>query len=285
MKQKSILQNAVMLCLVSFVCGSCGQDKLPDPLPMEYADIKIKALWPQDAAQLPSTYIVRVNGVEQDATGNEMTLNVPASSNYNICLYNPAEGISINGNSAVLNSTTSTRAGNDAYTATPGDFFSGGVTLAALSNPEEAVNIEIAKRTHQVKMTLSIENGSVVAASSLINNIAFQIDLITGEAQSYSQVTASFQVTAQGDGKQQISAQMQLFGINPEQPQTMELHLQNEDGTTSIVKSDITESLSNIENVTDQPLEITGKIDIQSMEGTIINWGTEDGGDLPIHKN
>ena len=107
--------------------SSCVKDTLYDTPHPDYGKIAVTADWSArgEGIDIPATWTVTMGdytGTETSATHTPDHLFAPGS--YTLAVWNPAEGITVNGTTATIAAATGTRAGTDAFVNNaPGWFF------------------------------------------------------------------------------------------------------------------------------------------------------------------
>ena len=107
--------------------SSCVKDTLYDTPHPDYGKIAVTADWSArgEGINIPATWTVSMGdytGTETSATHAPDHLFAPGS--YTLAVWNPAEGITVNGTTATIAAATGTRAGTDAFVNNaPGGFF------------------------------------------------------------------------------------------------------------------------------------------------------------------
>ena len=98
--------------------SSCVKDTLYDTPHPDYGKIAVTADWSArgEGIDIPATWTVTMGdytGTETSATHAPDHLFAPGS--YTLAVWNPAEGITVNGTTATIAAATGTRAGTDAF--------------------------------------------------------------------------------------------------------------------------------------------------------------------------
>ena len=107
--------------------SSCVKDTLYDTPHPDYGKIAVTADWSArgEGIDIPTTWTVTMGdytGTETSATHAPNHLFAPGS--YTLAVWNPAEGIMVNGTTATIAAATGNRAGTDAFVNNaPGWFF------------------------------------------------------------------------------------------------------------------------------------------------------------------
>ena len=107
--------------------SSCVKDTLYDTPHPDYGKIAVTADWSArgEGIDIPATWTVTMGdytGTETSATHTPDHLFAPGS--YTLAVWNPAEGITVNGTTATIAAATGTRAGTDTFVNNaPGWFF------------------------------------------------------------------------------------------------------------------------------------------------------------------
>ena len=107
--------------------SSCVKDTLYDSPHPDYGKIAVTADWSArgEGIDIPTTWTVTMGdytGTETSATHAPDHLFAPGS--YALAVWNPAEGITVNGTTATIAAATGNRAGTDAFVNNaPGWFF------------------------------------------------------------------------------------------------------------------------------------------------------------------
>ena len=116
MKAKQYINMMGMAAAV--LLSSCVKDTLYDTPHPDYGKIAVTADWSArgEGINIPATWTVTMGdytGTETSATHAPDHLFAPGS--YTLAVWNPAEGITVNGTTATIAAATGTRAGTDAF--------------------------------------------------------------------------------------------------------------------------------------------------------------------------
>ena len=111
----------------ALLLSSCVKDTLYDTPHPDYGKIAVTVDWSAcgEGINIPATWTVTMGdytGTETSATHAPDHLFAPGS--YTLAVWNPAEGITVNGTTATIAAATGNRAGTDAFVNNaPGWFF------------------------------------------------------------------------------------------------------------------------------------------------------------------
>ena len=125
MKARQYINMVGMAAAV--LLSSCVKDTLYDTPHPDYGKIAVTADWSAcgEGINIPATWTVTMGdytGTETSATHAPDHLFTPGS--YTLAVWNPAEGITVNGTTATIAAATGNRAGTDAFVNNaPGWFF------------------------------------------------------------------------------------------------------------------------------------------------------------------
>uniref|UniRef100_UPI0022E306AE hypothetical protein n=1 Tax=Phocaeicola vulgatus TaxID=821 RepID=UPI0022E306AE len=243
MKAKQYINMMGMAAAV--LLSSCVKDTLYDTPHPDYGKIAVTADWSArgEGIDIPATWTVTMGdytGTETSATHAPDHLFAPGS--YTLAVWNPAEGITVNGTTATIAAATGTRAGTDAFVNNaPGWFF----TYTEQVTIEKDKNYPLTATMKQQVRELTLVVEPTGDAAGRITEIVAHL---TGAAR-----TLNFAV--------------RLLGVTgTEQLLTGEIRYADGNPTPTMLKSDLTEALKEFNTRKGASLTLGGTL-VETPEG------------------
>ena len=200
--------------------SSCVKDTLYDTPHPDYGKIAVTADWSArgEGIDIPATWTVTMGdytGTETSATHAPDHLFAPGS--YTLAVWNPAEGIMVNGTTATIAAATGTRAGTDAFVNNaPGWFF----TYTEQVTIEKDKNYPLtATMKQQVReLTLVVEPtgdaaGRITEIVAHLTGAARTLNFATDTYGAASNVVLPFTKITEGDDAGKWKATVRLLGV------------------------------------------------------------------------
>ena len=270
--------------------SSCVKDTLYDTPHPDYGKIAVTADWSArgEGINIPATWTVTMGdytGTETSATHAPDHLFAPGS--YTLAVWNPAEGITVNGTTATVAAATGNRAGTDAFVNnTPGWFFT--YTEQVSIEKDKDYPLTAAMKQQVRELTLMIEPAGdaadrIESIGGTLSGAAGTLDFATGTHGTPSEVELHFTKITEGDDAGKWMATVRLLGIAGD-AQRLTATLTYTDGNPqpTSLNSDLTSALNGFNDGKTAPLTLGGTIAETPGEagftGEITDWETVDGG-------
>ncbi len=281
-----VLGSAILL-------NSCAKD---DPFHTSHPDegaLKVTTDWSSRSsdATMPSTYVLRIGSEEQTVQGETNTLKSLFSPGIlTVFVYNQTEGITINGNTATVNTLA-----DGTLNPSPGFLFSAVKDVNIL--PDDTVHATIQMRQHirTLQLVLSLSAGDerrIEGTSAVLTGIASTIELTNGTLNmtDIKQIIPAFTLmstaTSRAETRPALSATICILGVATAEKQQLTVNVMMTNGTTETVSSDITDALKNFSVGTLDPLILNATLTLSSDAGIhagIHDWTVVDNGDVNLH--
>ena len=270
--------------------SSCVKDTLYDTPHPDYGKIAVTADWSArgEGINIPATWTVTMGdytGTETSATHAPDHLFAPGS--YTLAVWNPAEGITVNGTTATIAAATGNRAGTDAFVNNaPGWFFT--YTKQVSIEKDKDYPLTAAMKQQVRELTLMIEPAGdaadrIESIGGTLSGAAGTLDFATGTHGTPSEVELHFTKITEGDDAGKWMATVRLLGIAGD-AQRLTATLTYTDGNPqpTSLNSDLTSALNGFNDGKTAPLTLGGTIAETPGEagftGEITDWETVDGG-------
>ena len=270
--------------------SSCVKDTLYDTPHPDYGKIAVTADWSArgEGIDIPTTWTVTMGdytGTETSATHAPNHLFAPGS--YTLAVWNPAEGIMVNGTTATIAAATGNRAGTDAFVNNaPGWFFT--YTKQVSIEKDKDYPLTAAMKQQVRELTLMIEPAGdaadrIESIGGTLSGAAGTLDFATGTHGTPSEVELHFTKITEGDDAGKWMATVRLLGIAGD-AQRLTATLTYTDGNPqpTSLNSDLTSALNGFNDGKTAPLTLGGTIAETPGEagftGEITDWETVDGG-------
>ena len=273
--------------------SSCVKDTLYDTPHPDYGKIAVTADWSArgEGIDIPATWMVTMGGytgTETSATHTPDHLFAPGS--YTLAVWNPAEGITVNGTTATVAAATGNRAGTDAFVNNaPGWFFT--YTEQVTIEKDKDYPLTAAMK-HQVReLTLVVKPtgdaaGRITEIVAHLTGAARTLDFATDTYGAASNVVLPFTKITEGDDAGKWKATVRLLGVTGSE-QLLKGEIRYADGNPlpTTLESDLSEALKEFNAKKTEPLTLGGTL-VETPEEAefsgfeITGWETGDGGDV-----
>ena len=270
--------------------SSCVKDTLYDTPHPDYGKIAVTADWSArgEGIDIPATWTVTMGdytGTETSATHAPDHLFAPGS--YTLAVWNPAEGITVNGTTATIAAATGNRAGTDAFVDNaPGWFFTHTEQVSIEKDKDYPLTAVMQQQVRE--LTLMIEPAGdaadrIESIGGTLSGAAGTLDFATGTHGTPSEVELHFTKITEGDDAGKWMATVRLLGIAGD-AQRLTATLTYTDGNPqpTSLNSDLTSALNGFNDGKTAPLTLGGTIAETPGEagftGEITDWETVDGG-------
>ena len=270
--------------------SSCVKDTLYDTPHPDSGKIAVTADWSArgEGIDIPATWTVTMGdytGTETSATHAPNHLFAPGS--YTLAVWNPAEGIMVNGTTATIAAATGNRAGTDAFVDNaPGWFFTHTEQVSIEKDKDYPLTAVMQQQVRE--LTLMIEPAGdaadrIESIGGTLSGAAGTLDFATGTHGTPSEVELHFTKITEGDDAGKWMATVRLLGIAGD-AQRLTATLTYTDGNPqpTSLNSDLTSALNGFNDGKTAPLTLGGTIAETPGEagftGEITDWETVDGG-------
>lgn len=264
--------------------SSCVKDTLYDTPHPDYGKIAVTADWSArgEGIDIPATWTVTMGdytGTETSATHTPDHLFAPGS--YTLAVWNPAEGITVNGTTATISAATGTRAGTDAFVNNaPGWFFT--YTEQVTIEKDKDYPLTAAMKQQVRELTLIIKPtgdaaGRITEIVAHLTGAAGTLDFATDTYGAASNVVLPFTKITEGDDAGKWKATVRLLGVTgTEQLLTGEIRYADGNPSPTTLKSDLTEALKDFNTGKGESLTLGGTL-VETPEGMEVDGAEING--------
>ena len=297
-KIKAALPIFVMLLLLV----SCVKDDLYNTPHPDQGAVTVTTDWTECSqdATVPDSYILRIGSgeqaKEQTVSGEMNTFNALfAPGKQDLLVYHQADGITINGTTATVNSLP-----DGTLEPMPGYLFSGTKELDIVKDDTLRVIVPVRQYTRQLALALKLNPGDeqrIIGTAATLTGIASAIDLATGtlSATGGNAISPTLVLGTDGGktraaGQPALAATMRLMGVVSQERQILTFVITLTDGSVQTIPIDLTEALKNfggnMESLTwDGTLELPpNDPDVAAgINATITNWNIINNGEIEVH--
>ena len=274
----------------ALLTASCVKDTLYNTPHPDHGKITVTADWSArgEGIDIPATWTLSMGdytGTETAATHAPDHLFAPGS--YTLAVWNPAEGITVNGTTATIAAATGNRAGTDAFVDNaPGWFFTHTEQVSIEKDKDYPLTAVMQQQVRE--LTLMIEPAGdaadrIESIGGTLSGAAGTLDFATGTHGTPSEVELHFTKITEGDDAGKWMATVRLLGIAGD-AQRLTATLTYTDGNPqpTSLNSDLTSALNGFNDGKTAPLTLGGTIAETPGEagftGEITDWETVDGG-------
>ncbi len=278
---------------VGLLLASCVKDDLYNTPHPDKGAVVITTDWTgrSSDATLPGSYFLRVGTQEQTVSKETNVFDalfLPGTQD--LLVYNAAEGITVNGNTATVNTLP-----DGTLEPMPGYLFSAARKLEIEKDDTLKVTVPMQQHIRSLTLTLKLKAGDeqrIRSTAAALTGIASVVDLTTGTiaATEGKTVIPTFVLGTDGGGTRaagqpQLSATMRLLGVIVGEKQVLTLKVTLTTGHVQTVTTDLTELLKNFGSDR-KPLELDATLELAveaGFTGTISDWNVVDNGQVDIH--
>lgn len=286
------MKKIYTIILTASLLSSCVKDTLYDTPHPDHGMISVTADWSArgEGIDIPATWTVTMGdytGTETSATHAPDHLFDPGS--YTLAVWNPAEGITVNGTTATVAAAT----GNDAVAGAfisnaPGWLFTS--VQQVLIEKDTDYPLTAAMKQQVRELTLVVEPtgdaaGRITEIVAHLTGAAGTLDFATDTYGAASNVVLPFTKITEGNDAGKWKATVRLLGVTgTEQLLTGEIRYADGNPTPTTLKSDLTEALKEFNTGKSASLTLGGTL-VETPEETefsgfeITGWETVEGGD------
>ena len=273
--------------------SSCVKDTLYDTPHPDYGKIAVTADWSArgEGIDIPTTWTVTMGdytGTETSATHAPNHLFAPGS--YTLAVWNPTEGITVNGTTATIAAATGTRAGTDTFVNNaPGWFFT--YTEQVTIEKDKDYPLTAAMKQQVRELTLIIKPtgdaaGRITEIVAHLTGAAGTLDFATDTYGAASNVVLPFTRITEGADAGKWTATVRLLGVTGSE-QLLKGEIRYADGNPlpTTLESDLSEALKEFNAKKTEPLTLGGTL-VETPEGMevdgagITGWKPIDGGEV-----
>lgn len=258
--------------------SSCVKDKLYDTPHPDYGKIAVTADWSARGGgiDIPATWAVTMGdytGTETSATHAPDHLFAPGS--YTLAVWNPAEGITVNGTTATVAEATDAFVNN-----APGWFFT--YTEHVTIEKDKDYPLTAAMKQQVRELTLVVEPtgdaaGRITEIVAHLTGAAGTLDFATDTYGAASNVVLPFSKITEGDDAGKWKATVRLLGVTgTEQLLTGEIRYADGNPPPTTLKSDLTEALKGFNTGKGESLTLGGML-VETPEGMEVDGAEING--------
>ena len=272
--------------------SSCVKDTLYDTPHPDSGKIAVTADWSArgEGIDIPATWTVTMGdytGTETSATHAPDHLFAPGS--YTLAVWNPTEGITVNGTTATIAAATGTRAGTDTFVNNaPGWFFT--YTEQVTIEKDKDYPLTAAMKQQVRELTLIIKPtgdaaGRITEIVAHLTGAAGTLDFATDTYGAASNVVLPFTRITSGADAGKWTATVRLLGITGgEQLLTGEIRYADGNPAPTTLESDLTEALAAFNTAKSEPMTLGGTLEtpdeVEIQGATISGWEEIDNGEV-----
>ena len=286
MKTTTRYTTTILTLALLLTMGGCVKDELHDTPHPDTGKVTVTADWADrgEGVDIPASWHIVMGdytGTETGATHSPDYLFNPGS--YTLAVYNPADGITVNGTTA----TVVQEAGNGAYISnTPGWLFTSVQEVEIEADTDYELTAVMHQQVRQLTLVIEPTGDAAERIESIegtLSGAAGTLDFATGTHGTPSEVELHFTKITDGDDAGKWMATVRLLGIAGD-AQRLTATLTYTDGNPqpTSLNSDLTSALNGFNDGKTAPLTLGGTIAETPGEagftGEITDWETVDGG-------
>ena len=287
------MKKIYTIILTALLLSSCVKDTLYDTPHPDHGMISVTADWSArgEGIDIPATWTVAMGdytGTETSATHAPDHLFDPGS--YTLAVWNPAEGITVNGTTATVAAATGNDAGAGAFISNaPGWLFTS--VQQVLIEKDTDYPLTAAMKQQVRELTLVVEPtgdaaGRITEIVAHLTGAAGTLDFATDTYGAASNVVLLFTKITEGDDAGKWKATVRLLGVTGTEQLLMgEIRYADGNPTPTTLKSDLTEALTAFNTGKGESLTLGGTL-VETPEGMevdgagITGWKPIDGGEV-----
>ena len=287
------MKKIYTIILTALLLSSCVKDTLYDTPHPDHGMISVTADWSArgEGIDIPATWTVAMGdytGTETSATHAPDHLFDPGS--YTLAVWNPAEGITVNGTTATVAAATGNDAGAGAFISNaPGWLFTS--VQQVLIEKDTDYPLTAAMKQQVRELTLVVEPtgdaaGRITEIVAHLTGAAGTLDFATDTYGAASNVVLLFTKITEGDDAGKWKATVRLLGVTGTEQLLMgEIRYADGNPTPTTLKSDLTEALAAFNTGKGKSLTLGGTL-VETPEGMevdgagITGWKPIDGGEV-----
>ena len=278
----------------ALLAASCVKDTLYNTPHPDYGKIAVTADWSArgEGIDIPATWTVTMGdytGTETSATHAPNHLFAPGS--YTLAVWNPAEGITVNGTTATVAPASGNQTTGAFIDNTPGWFFT--YTEQVSIEKDKDYPLTAAMKQQVRELTLVVEPtgdaaGRITEIVAYLTGAAGTLDFATDTYGAASSVVLPFTKITEGADAGKWTATVRLLGVTgTEQLLTGEIRYAEGNPTPTTLKSDLTEALKEFNTKKPEPMTLGGTLvetpeEAEFSEFEITGWETGDEDDVNV---
>mgnify|MGYP002762955606 FL=1 len=263
--------------LAAILLASCVKDELYNTPHPDSGAVVVTADWSDrnSDTDIPQTYILSIDGQEQEVSGETNVLNrLLSAGKYTLAAYNKPDQVTVANNTASVNATSAKH-----INPMPGYLFASVQDINVVADDTLRVTARMKQLIRRLNLELTATEGDysrVQSATATLSGVASVADMATGERSAAAQVTNTFIQ----DGNK-FTLFFRLLGIVTTEAQTLTVDITFNNGDTQQIVSDVTESMKNFNNEA-EPIKLKGNlllpVEATVTGATITGWNEVDGG-------
>ena len=263
--------------LAAISLASCVKDELYNTPHPDSGAVVVTADWSDrnSDADIPQTYILSIDGQEQEVSRETNILNrLLSAGKYTLAAYNKPDQVTVADNTASVNATSAKH-----INPMPGYLFASVQDINVVADDTLRVTARMKQLIRRLNLELTATEGDysrVQSATATLSGVASVADMATGERSAAAQVTNTFRQ----DGNK-FTLFFRLLGIVTTETQTLTVDITFNNGDTQQIVSDVTESMKNFNNEA-EPIKLKGNlllpVEATVTGATITGWNEVDGG-------
>lgn len=263
--------------LAAISLASCVKDELYNTPHPDSGAVVVTADWSDrnSDADIPQTYILSIDGQEQEVSRETNVLNrLLSAGKYTLAAYNKPDQVTVANNTASVNATSAKH-----INPMPGYLFASVQDINVVADDTLRVTARMKQLIRRLNLELTATEGDysrVQSATATLSGVASVADMATGERSAAAQVTNTFRQ----DGNK-FTLFFRLLGIVTTEAQTLTVDITFNNGDTQQIVSDVTESMKNF-NYEAEPIKLKGDlllpVEATVTGATITGWNEVDGG-------
>ena len=263
--------------LAAILLASCVKDELYNTPHPDSGAVVVTADWSDrnSDADIPQTYILSIDGQEQEVSKETNVLNrLLSAGKYTLAAYNKPDQVTVANNTASVNATSAKH-----INPMPGYLFASVQDINVVADDTLRVTARMKQLIRRLNLELTATEGDysrVQSATATLSGVASVADMATGERSASAQVTNTFRQ----DGNK-FTLFFRLLGIVTTEAQTLTVDITFNNGDTQQIVSDVTESMKNFNNEA-EPIKLKGNlllpVEATVTGATITGWNEVDGG-------
>lgn len=263
--------------LAAILLASCVKDELYNTPHPDSGAVVVTADWSDrnSDADIPQTYILSIDGQEQEVSRETNILNrLLSAGKYTLAAYNKPDQVTVANNTASVNATSAKH-----INPMPGYLFASVQDINVVADDTLRVTARMKQLIRKLNLELTATEGDysrVQSATATLSGVASVADMATGERSAAAQVTNTFRQ----DGNK-FTLFFRLLGIVTTEAQTLTVDITFNNGDTQQIVSDVTESMKNFNNEA-EPIKLKGNlllpVEATVTGATITGWNEVDGG-------
>ena len=263
--------------LAAISLASCVKDELYNTPHPDSGAVVVTADWSDrnSDADIPQTYILSIDGQEQEVSRETNVLNrLLSAGKYTLAAYNKPDQVTVANGTASVNATSAKH-----INPMPGYLFASVQDINVVADDTLRVTARMKQLIRRLNLELTATEGDysrVQSATATLSGVASVADMTTGERSAAAQVTNTFIQ----DGNK-FTLFFRLLGIVTTEAQTLTVDITFNNSDTQQIVSDVTESMKNFNNEA-EPIKLKGNlllpVEATVTGATITGWNEVDGG-------